>query len=389
MYTTRHRHSLAHRRAWAAVALLSLMVVAACGSNNKTDVPKPKSGDVSSEAKALVEKQLAAPTSVGVDSPLSKKPPTGLTFVEIGQADVLSAVLTQAEGEAAKALGWKFQHITPGNGAEDVQKAMQSALQLKPLPFAISVRNYGKESYLPQLAEAKSKGVLVISNSTLDEGGTGDGIVATVNQAKNSLVEPQQIAAWIAVNSKGSGNVLALDLPDYPIVHNAMGAFADALKSDCSGCTVTTVPVKTSDIGTNAPQNVVSEIQKNPKINYIFILGPVTTGLNAALGSAGVSDGKVKIVGMGPNPDNIQGLRDKDGYNYAWSAFSAPVSGWQTVDVAARLSVGDSIDNVMKQVSPTQILTPNNVGDAVQDGGGNYIGVADYKDLFKKMWQVN
>lgn len=359
------------------------------GSTPPASAANSASGSgVAAAAQALVTKQLASPTGVGVSTPLSKKPPTGLSIVEVGATDSLSLVRTKGEQAAAEALGWHFTHITPGPGAEDVQKAVQSALQLSPKPFAITVSALGKESYLPQLAQAKQMGIHVIENSALDAGGTGDGIDATVNQAANSLIEPQQMAAWIAVDSGGKADVLELDLPSIPIVHHSIGVFQQYLKQYCSGCTTTVVPVQVSDVGVTVPQNVVSQIQKNSKLNYLFSLGLVTTGVPAALTSAGLGKGKLKFVGLGPDPDNLQGLRNKDGFNYAWSAFAPSVSGWQTVDVAARLSVRDSITDVMKQVSPTQILTPTTIATAVQDSGGNYIGVADYQTLFKRMWLV-
>jgi len=35
---------------------------------------------------------------------------------------------------------------------------------------------------------------------------------------------------------------------------------------------------------------------------------------------------------------------------------------------------------------PTQILTQKNVGTAVIDSAGNYVGVKDFQAQFKKIW---
>jgi len=48
-------------------------------------------------------------------------------------------------------------------------------------------------------------------------------------------------------------------------------------------------------------------------------------------------------------------------------------------DPAAPLHVG----------TPVQILTPRNVNSAAYDSSGNYVGVADYEQQFKKLWHVS
>ncbi|HWG63910.1 MAG TPA: substrate-binding domain-containing protein [Streptosporangiaceae bacterium] len=325
---------------------------------------------------------------MGISVPLSKTPPKGKLLVVIAPSDSLDEVTTNASAEAAATLGWQFKAITPTSTAQGVAEAMQSALQLRPLPFAIVVHGYAKSSFVQQLAQAKGMGVHIIVASTMDPGGTGDGIDASVDSGPSSIMEPTQVAAQVAVNSGGGAHVAIFDLPSYPIVHWADGVFEQKLSEFCPTCSTTVVPVQIQDLGTTAPQAVVSEVQQNPAIGYLFMLGPVSEGVAAALKSAGLS-GKVKLVGMGPDPDNIQGLRDNDGINFAWSAYSSAASGWQVVDAAARLSVGDSAAPDDKTETPTQILTADNVGKAVEDSQGNYVGVANYQDIFKSLWHVS
>jgi hypothetical protein len=52
----------------------------------------------------------------------------------------------------------------------------------------------------------------------------------------------------------------------------------------------------------------------------------------------------------------------------------------------ARKFIGDPILNAEL---PTQLLTQANVNSAVNDSAGNYVGVADYRTQFQKLWLLN
>jgi ribose transport system substrate-binding protein len=58
------------------------------------------------------------------------------------------------------------------------------------------------------------------------------------------------------------------------------------------------------------------------------------------------------------------------------------------MDALARHFDGDSLAPVVKETPPWQILTSANIGSAVLDAQGNYVGYAGYQAAFAKLWNV-
>ena len=69
----------------------------------------------------------------------------------------------------------------------------------------------------------------------------------------------------------------------------------------------------------------------------------------------------------------------------AWVAIPLPVMGWRVIDQFARILGGEAL---AAGPLPAQFLTGGNVGEAVLDADGNFIGVADYEAQFLKLWGV-
>jgi hypothetical protein len=92
---------------------------------------------------------------------------------------------------------------------------------------------------------------------------------------------------------------------------------------------------------------------------------------------------QVAIAGNMGTADDIAGLVDAT--QTAWTAYSAPIAGWRVVDAFARTFEGSAIPDALL---PTQLMTQANAGDLVLDGSGHYVGVADDKEEFSKLWKV-
>jgi hypothetical protein len=90
---------------------------------------------------------------------------------------------------------------------------------------------------------------------------------------------------------------------------------------------------------------------------------------------------KPLIGGLTAGKAAIQALKDKT--ENAWTGYSLPIVGFSVIDSFARLWAGVPF---AKADLPTQILTQKNVGTAVIDGAGNYVGVKGYEAQFKKVW---
>jgi ABC-type sugar transport system substrate-binding protein len=127
---------------------------------------------------------------------------------------------------------------------------------------------------------------------------------------------------------------------------------------------------------------VVSAVTRAPDTNWlIFDLGDLATGVSAALAAAGLHG--LHIGGLTADTPNIAGL--KSGAETVWTAYSLPIVAYRQVDSMAR-----KFENMtpLSANLPTQLITPQNVNSLVVDSAGNYVGVADYRTEFKKLWLI-
>jgi len=379
-------------KAWVLPALLvSAVVLAGCSSSKTADSSSGGSGATTDAgvqaAKAYLATVTGNPKDIVLNKALSKKPEPGKLVVKLVTAQPVTTVVSNGSKAGADALGWQYKAIPVGTGPEDIQKAFKAALELQPAPIGIEVSGYPKVTYAAQLAEAKAKGIAVISESATDPAGSGDGIVGRVDGPSQVQIWGKDIAAEVIADSNGKAHVAMFSVSAYPILGEFVKGFKAAFAEWCPACTVKDVDQQATDIGTKTPQSVVSTFQRDPKLNYaIFSFGDMTIGLQAALKSAGLS-GKVKIAGETATAANLQGI--KDGSELAWTGFSSGVLGWRVVDGFARHSIGDDMTAVDTTPLPTQVITKDNVGSIITDSGGYYTGLNDYESQFKKLWLVN
>jgi ribose transport system substrate-binding protein len=159
------------------------------------------------------------------------------------------------------------------------------------------------------------------------------------------------------------------------------------LKNVSSNTKTTYLDTQITDLaGGKIPGEVVSQIQKNPDIDWVILcLGDMATGLKAALRGAGQT--KVHIGGESASTANITALKNKD--EDVWTGFAAKIHGWRRIDMAARVFNGESLDPNNNTLLPTQLLTQDNIGSAPIDADGYYLGVPEYQSQFKKLWLLS
>jgi ribose transport system substrate-binding protein len=383
------------RRAMTGTVVVPLVVAAvvlsACSSSKSGGSSGGSSAAGSSDAGVAAAKAYLAtvssnPTGIALSAPLSKKPASGKLIVKLVTPQPVTKVVSDGTAAGAAALGWSYKAIPVGTGPEDIQKAFDAALALKPAPLGIEVSGYPKVTFAKQLAEAKSKGIAVISESTTDAAGTGDGIVGLLDGPSQVQVWGKDIAAEVIADSNGKAHVAMFSVSAYPILGEFVKGFKAAMSEWCPKCSVKDVDQQATDIGTKTPQSVVSTFQRDPKLGYaVFSFGDMTIGLDAALKGAGLS-GKVKITGETASAANLQAV--KNGTELAWTGFAAPALGWRTIDGFARFANGDDMGVVSNTPLPTQVITKENIGSIVTDSSGYYIGLSDYASQFAKLWSV-
>lgn len=379
-------------RGLAAVLTAAGVLAAACGGGSAaTGDPGSAKGGADSApgvaaARGWVAENAQNPTLIGIDAPLSGKPTPGRHIVKLVTPQPVDQVVSDGAKAAAEVLGWRYTAINVAPDAEGIQKAFQSAFALKPQPDVINVAGYPAVTYAAQLAEAKRRGIAVVSQTTTDKPGTGDGIEAVLGGPIQLRELGKHVAAYVTANSNGSARVALFNVSAYPILGEFANGFKDTLAQWCPGCSVVEVDQQATDVGTKTPQSVVSTFQRDPRLEWaIFSFGDMTIGVPAALRAAGLAD-RVKIGGVGATEANIQAVRD--GKETVWTGLSAPVMGWRFVDAAARILGGDDLAPANEAILPTQLITRDTVGGIVTTDRGYYVGLEDYPEQFKKLWQV-
>jgi ribose transport system substrate-binding protein len=333
-------------------------------------------------AKAYMDQYLKTPTSVGITQPLTRKPAPA-TVAAIEQVQPEATQENDYLQQATNVLGLKLIRIRLSSSPQAPAEAMDTALKDNPkviTDLAQPVRTFESE-----LAQAKARGIPVMETSDTDHPGNGLDSTGVNNQA-TTAIEGKMAASWFVVDSGGKGLAAVYNIPEIPILGAFTTSFVSWVKKWCPGCTTSVDDMQAADIGTNIPNQVVSFQQSHPTYKYaIFCLGDMTLGLHAALQAAGL-EGKIKIAGQAPAAADLQAIRD--GTETMWTAVSLPVIAWRNADTIARLLIHQPLDGTDSAPLPTQILTKATIGGAKVDKNGNYVGIANYEAIFKKLWHI-
>lgn len=378
----------------AAVSTALAVGAAACGgggtgSSGNADVTSNSgSGGAPGveQAQQLLEENLENPTSVGIDQPLSEKPEPGKTIVSLQNPTPSTFALEEGMRQASEALGWNFETVPIETGTEGIISAFTAALQKN--PDGIRVSGQPRQQYEAQLKEAERRGIAVVQDSATDE--PGGGLINTT-MANTAQVERfgEVIANFVVADSKGQAKIALFNIPQFPSLTAFANSFTETVESLCPNCEIENVDQQLADIGVNAPRQAVSTLQRSPDIGYlVFSLGDLSNGVKSALRSAGLGE-DVKLAGSVPTAQNISDLVKGD--SGAWTGFAAPVVGWRVIDVFARHFNGEPLTPVEQNpLVPTQLITSENVDSIITDPQSEdwYVGVADYKVQFKRLWQV-
>ena len=164
-------------------------------------------------------------------------------------------------------------------------------------------------------------------------------------------------------------------------------AYIAQLEKNCPDCTYEELNVTLDDlIGGRVPAAVVSQVQGNSDLNYVFYsFGDLPGGVTAALQTAGLFD-QVKQYGQDFSIIDLQEI--VDGTMGAWSADPKGYAAWLMVDAAARLSLGMELEEERAAAAlPTVIVSDAAFAQEILDGNGDWFPPgADA--AFRELWGV-
>ena len=334
-------------------------------------------------AKLNVDQFSVADGGIGVTIPLTGVPEKQ-TFAWL-ECDVptCATYITPGIKAATEALGWDLQ-IIPMKSTEP-GPAFQQAIDMG--VDYIASTGLATAQYQAQLDAANAAGIKVLSCF-----GTDDPSPDTIQMqcGDESFVEKTGplMADWAIVDSGGAANILIVNIPDFPVLVSEVDAFKAQLTANCPACTFEELNVTLDDlIGGKVPGAVVSKIQANSDLNYIFnSFGDLPGGITAALGTAGLAD-QVTVYGQDFSIIDLQEI--VAGTMGAWSADPKGYAGWLMVDAAARLSLGMTLDEERAAAAlPTVIVSDTAFAQDLLDNWGGDWFPPGADETFKTLWGV-
>jgi ribose transport system substrate-binding protein len=395
MPRVRESRRLGARHVVLLVAAAASLLVAACGSSgsgngssgssNSSGSPSTSTGGLSSadsaglaKAQALLSQYEQQPTAITSTVKISKPVPKGKTvyFITCGS----TPECTQ-EGAIVKAaddvLGWKTVVYNNDGTPQQWKAGFNQVVQAK--PAAVLYSAIPQAVFASDVAAMKANHTFVAGCCVTDLPGATTGIGYAIDvPAQIGPIGGAQ-AAFVAADSKDTGDSVIVNLPSFPILSQAVTDYKSAMATYCPTCKVSELDISLANIA-SAPTTITSYLRANSNIKYVVAATDgLTIGLPAALKAAQLTD--VKIVGQGATPTNLQYLHSgEQAFDVAFPYYEAL---WSMVTAAAQNAAGVAV--TPSAAPPLWLLTPQNAPPMTTSA---FPVVSDYKSQYEALWGV-
>lgn len=377
------------------VVLLGLMAVvggllAGCGGGSsssttaeettETETSSEETGGVA-ESQEIAEAAFTVPTEITTTQELKEKPPKEVAaFIE----PQIPAGKTQTIGyeNAAKAMGWelKIYPASPFKPAGAIQQAIDAGVNY------IFTTGAPEALFPEQMEEAHKKGIQILSCFGTDEP-KPTGFFAQCGGPEAEEHNGELLADWAIGDSEGKANILAVNVPDYPILVTQEKAFKARLSQNCPECSIESLGVTIEDLGEGkVPSAVASKLQSNPDINYIyFTFSDLPAGVYETLSGAGLSEG-VKLFGLDFNQERLEEL--EEGKMQVASGLAKEYAAWLLFHFAALNAEGQEIENLAEAENLPAILVGKEQAHQYMSTHYQWPGPEGFQEQFEALWHV-
>jgi ABC-type sugar transport system substrate-binding protein len=332
-------------------------------------------------ARAAIDDRIKVDAGIGPTTKLSTVPLKGKTVYFIaGNIGPIQDTIPYLK-QATAALGWKLNVLSYTFGdAEGLNAAIEQAVSAK--ADFIATEAVGLSTAGPGIAQAKAAGIPFYEMAGYDiaEGKT-NGVYADAVGLKWQEAVFGTLLDYSVVNAGGPTGALLVGTTTNP--SDLLDAAKKEFLSVCSSCDYKQDLATPADLADGAiPGEVVSLIQSDPKIKYVFTdLAQVYSSLRQGLDAAGMK--KVKILTVGTDPGAVQAFNQR--VEPALVPYPLGSTAWALVDAMARDSIGQSYDRAAYDDLPfplwTQQVRPASVPS-------NYPGPTGYQQAFRALWRV-
>jgi ribose transport system substrate-binding protein len=330
------------------------------------------------QVQAFVAKAMSPRTAAESQLPTTgPKAKAGKSLISIVCAAGIEGcrAISDAQVEAAKAIGWSGRVIDGLGSPKGWNDAMQAAIQSKPDVIALAA--VLPSAITESLADAKRAGIVVVCTQCGVSPGQA-GIDAADGDEVNAIIG-EDLGSYIVAKAGGKANVLMWYYPEFAISKLRHDAAKKVFEEHCT-CKVQSIEVKISEWTTTLPDRVQTILLQNPDINWVY--SPADeTAIDAANGiKAGGHSGKVHVAGGNGNLQALAAIKTDPDY-VATAAVSYAFAAWSSIDNANRVLNGEK---PVSTKSPVRVVDASNVGEIPK--GQYYGGDVDFRSAYKKLW---
>lgn len=397
---SRHGGRFPSRWIWLAASVIPFaLLLAACGGGDSTNSggsttsagstiseSKEESGasTPSSEEVAAAKKVIAPfnghPSPFPVTEPLKELPPKGTVIAYPDCGSPVCALMGEILEGAAKTMGVTIKRVKAGPDAKTAQTGMETIIAMKPAAMISAIGSLELVGH--QIEELKEEGTVIVTTGSSGSENEKYGIKSSVSSTPQNLRAGELMANYVIAEMSPEANIVIYETKELPFSLEIGQKITEEIESKCAGCSVRSSDITIAEVGTRAPSTVVSDLQANPDTTVaVFTTNEITTGLPAALKSAGI---EVETLGYAPGPGELQDL--KEGKQTAGLAFDIGVSVWSLLDMTARELAGQPDSGPQSEgYAVNQFLTEK---DITFDPSKGWTGYPNFPEMFAKLWGV-
>ena len=247
-------------------------------------------------------------------------------------------------------------------------------------PEAVLLPAVEPDTFTPQLEEMVEKGIDIYSEGVMDP--QKYKFAGSVFDERQTKLIGELLADWVLVKRGPQAKAVFYETPELGFSGVEKEAFEAQMAKICPECEVRSTAIKAEEIGSTAPNTVVSDLQAHPDTEEaVFASQEADNGLPAALKAAGI---EVGIVGFAGDPATLEYI--KNGEVEATLEGDISVQIWTPMDMALRKAQGLPLTKGEKAgIVPMQFLTQK---DITFDPSNGWTAYPDFVERFAKLWKV-
>jgi len=376
-----------------AAAMVAGSLLVACGSSSdSTETSAASTESASSESASsesgssgtlVAEPPTEPPTAISVTTPVSEKPPKGISLAyAVCNLPACEQYIKGFE-EATKALGWKFQTFSFESAKPEpaIQQAIAAGVDY------IAINGAPAELYKNGLEDANRKGIKVISAVDTSPVEPDKGLIAQLSGITGYGDKAIAMANWAINHTEGTPDLVFVNVPEFPILTAGYERMQKSVASECGECKVSELPITIDELAKGQiPAKLVAYLQGHPETNQVELsFADLLPGVYPALNAAGLGE-TVGITGISEQPSAISAL--SKGEVPAWLIDAHESFGWTEVDAAVRDTVGDPQLPHSQSDSQFWIAHTKQQAEGLEATEDSWPGPENYPEEFEKVWKL-